>query len=863
MKQFIAPLQRKVCLGMVSALAVAAWADNSRVTALSYIHNGLIAQWDGIDNAGTGTHNASATVWTDLIGGRKFELHNTAWQNGQKLKFNGSSSYAFLNGTDTNATFGKTASKGVFEIALWIPNATYKTVLKSTANIAYNIQPGAYYCAFRNSSTHTHNVGVNQTATVAVVYKSGTVSDFVVYKNGGTQIANTGKTDNVGGNATGGTILGCRSTASSFNGERWWGGDIKSIRLYNRTLSVEELQINYAIDRVRFYGVTSDINTILPAGWGVGDDHELCHLYTGACTLTTGTSYGDYNVEFAADANMTFSSVPNAGTAALTVTGKKATVKGNVTFTLPRSVLPGTYTLVQAQSVVAEGATVTVVDPSGGCVCTPTVTENAITVTVAYRDPSLPVTARWLGGATDSYAESANWFCTDANGVTVEGIPNNQTTVELPDGCVFNLPANASFVCKWVRFPATLGGDCDWRGLKDIPLHSTINLDGHKLYLAQLVGAGTLTSASGGEVHVDVPSGKTTENTTLTLAGALKLVKDGAGTFVAHKKNQTYSGGTRVTGGLFALWNSAANATDWSPKSAQTMGALGSTIDVDSGARFNIVGNYDFNQMTFRLNGGRLESNNRPLQDVSGGSAFAQSQMTWGGLGNITLTADSKYLVRYEIIQNQGVVSLNGHTLDIEFTNGKNLHWSSGIKDGTIIARNSDTSASGASWFKTIAAVDARTITFDLYEQFNLANAFSVSNYVSHSRNDLTTGHSGTAALNVYGTFSPITDFFYGCTMQNGSTIDLSSKTAVWSTTSRSKTGKTTVDFANDATITVKAPAFKLTNDALVIAWAAKPANADTLKFVLQPNAVNPSGRLYMSDDGVRFRYNTFVVLLR
>ncbi len=257
MKQFISPWRKKICLGMVSALAAAAWADNSRVTALSYIHNGLIAQWDGIDNAGTGTHDASATVWTDLIGARKFELHNTAWQSGQKLKFNGSSSWAFLNGTDTSATFGKTASKGVFEIALWIPNATYKTVLKSTANIAYNIQPGAYYCAFRNSSTHTHNVGVNQTATVAVVYKSGTASDFVVYKNGGTQVGNTGKNDNVGGNACGGTILGCRSTKSSFAGERWWGGDIKAIRIDDRPVEqdgrvVYDEQIEDGEDHGRF-----------------------------------------------------------------------------------------------------------------------------------------------------------------------------------------------------------------------------------------------------------------------------------------------------------------------------------------------------------------------------------------------------------------------------------------------------------------------------------------------------------------------------------------------------------------------------------------------------------------------------------
>ena len=37
-------------------------------TSASYVQRGLIAQWDGIDNAGTGVHNHNATVWKDLKG---------------------------------------------------------------------------------------------------------------------------------------------------------------------------------------------------------------------------------------------------------------------------------------------------------------------------------------------------------------------------------------------------------------------------------------------------------------------------------------------------------------------------------------------------------------------------------------------------------------------------------------------------------------------------------------------------------------------------------------------------------------------------------------------------------------------------
>ena len=43
-------------------------------TARDYVQNGLVAMWDGIENAGAGTHDAGATVWKDIVGGREFAL---------------------------------------------------------------------------------------------------------------------------------------------------------------------------------------------------------------------------------------------------------------------------------------------------------------------------------------------------------------------------------------------------------------------------------------------------------------------------------------------------------------------------------------------------------------------------------------------------------------------------------------------------------------------------------------------------------------------------------------------------------------------------------------------------------------------
>lgn len=37
------------------------------LTAKSYVQNGLLAMWDGIENAGFGVHDPDATYWVDLV----------------------------------------------------------------------------------------------------------------------------------------------------------------------------------------------------------------------------------------------------------------------------------------------------------------------------------------------------------------------------------------------------------------------------------------------------------------------------------------------------------------------------------------------------------------------------------------------------------------------------------------------------------------------------------------------------------------------------------------------------------------------------------------------------------------------------
>ena len=49
----------------------------SEPTARDYVQTGLVAMWDGIENAGWGAHDPNATTWKDLVGTRDATLSGT------------------------------------------------------------------------------------------------------------------------------------------------------------------------------------------------------------------------------------------------------------------------------------------------------------------------------------------------------------------------------------------------------------------------------------------------------------------------------------------------------------------------------------------------------------------------------------------------------------------------------------------------------------------------------------------------------------------------------------------------------------------------------------------------------------------
>ena len=226
----------------------------------SYVSSGLVAQWDGVENAGCGTHDDSAAVWRDLVAGREFALTGVT-VNPDRMTFAGSeSSYGELSSADTLATFTANNS-GTLEIAYASSRgtATSEVLLETPADsgMAYGLHyenaTTCYIVPYAGTAAKRMFKFAPGTArnTSAVRYNSG--SPDTLFANG-SQIPH--RTDGTTSWLTEGdkTIIGTRASKAN----RHFMGSIYAIRLYNRHLSDREIMGNEWVDQMRMSGTAGD-----------------------------------------------------------------------------------------------------------------------------------------------------------------------------------------------------------------------------------------------------------------------------------------------------------------------------------------------------------------------------------------------------------------------------------------------------------------------------------------------------------------------------------------------------------------------------------------------------------------------------
>ncbi len=228
-----------IFLGVFGATFIACAKDTSH-----YVQDGLIACWDGVENAGLGQHAASTETWTDTIGNVSFALTNVVVHE-DRMFFSGTA-FGKLTATDTAATFAL-AKNGTVEVVYASTNGLGSQLVVQSSS-ASTISIGLYSgdrlivsCA-SGSPTFTYTSG-SKTNVVAVRYSSGKAQNAFINGSAG----KTGN-NNYWSRSDTTTTLGALSNLTGY-----FKGAIYAIRLYSRRLTDAELAANYAVDFHRFF----------------------------------------------------------------------------------------------------------------------------------------------------------------------------------------------------------------------------------------------------------------------------------------------------------------------------------------------------------------------------------------------------------------------------------------------------------------------------------------------------------------------------------------------------------------------------------------------------------------------------------
>ena len=232
-------------------------AGGGGLSARSYVQDGLVAMWDGIENAGWGVHDPNATVWKDLIGSRDATVINGGGFDANS--FTNSSTF------NTPAWFSPAISAAdsrtvefVYRIQATSSNG-YATALAggtvmASADKVDSLHEGLYgvtlasngsIISFGNSYQYAASTNKPLYAAHDYSHKVAYIDGKAATSSGTTAYAtydvyNRNRVPSIGGYAPN----------SDYN--NIFAGHIYRIAYYSRALTAAEVAANYAIDKARF-----------------------------------------------------------------------------------------------------------------------------------------------------------------------------------------------------------------------------------------------------------------------------------------------------------------------------------------------------------------------------------------------------------------------------------------------------------------------------------------------------------------------------------------------------------------------------------------------------------------------------------
>ena len=242
---------------MMNAAAGIFLAARRKPTARSYVQDGLVAMWDGIENAGWGVHDSAATTWKDLAGARDAFVINGG----------GFDSNSFTNNALENTPAWFSQALGVaesrtieFVFRLQATSANGYAIgcaggtVMASADKVDSTHGGLYGVCFESNGSVIHfgnsykySIPIDKSISVAYDYsvKSAYINGKATLPLGVTaystyDVYGRNRVPSIGGFAPG----------AQYN--NFFVGHIYRIAYYSRALTADEIAANYAVDKARF-----------------------------------------------------------------------------------------------------------------------------------------------------------------------------------------------------------------------------------------------------------------------------------------------------------------------------------------------------------------------------------------------------------------------------------------------------------------------------------------------------------------------------------------------------------------------------------------------------------------------------------
>ncbi len=475
---------------------------------------------------------------------------------------------------------------------------------------------------------------------------------------------------------------------------------------------------------------------------------------------------------------------------------------------------------------------------------------------LATGQQNIPVTATWIGSDVTAVEDSANWDCRNIFGSKIPDIvPDNRTVVTIAGATTFNVPTGHVFTCRSIAFnAASLAADCDWRGLA-YPLSGTIDLNGHRLQVANLAGTATITDSiedAAGTLELDVPNDDEVQNVAVALTGHLRFVKRGVGTLTAARASQTYDGGTEIVEGAILLATAAF-----------PLGPLNAMVKVGAGATLDMNGCYSQTQCvyTYDLAGTVRQKGGSSNYWDDGAKCFGDISLS----GDAVIEGNGFFFAN--ATKTPGFIAFNGHRLTISKTSGWTIGigaWRNAEGDvgGTFVME-------GPEAFETLVKDSGTILTTCQFTggHLQLKNTYEVGgfSYTPQDANCAWSSNTGTPRVKVFGTYTPGPDR-PPLILQHGASIDLTQETEPFSVdgvapvnvkvgVNSNFTDPGAVMFADGATIFLKVSSRKTGK---VLSWTTPPDNIKTVRFTCGDE---PRCSVYCQDDGVYIQRGMWVIV--